>query len=836
MLKGGGKAGKRRFHSSSQKKNGKNSQQPGTNAEKSRKKEELSTAAKESAKASENAAKADQSLKASKSSKNGSGGGGSTTANSNGSTGNTAPPGGGGANKKGNEKKTGGSGTNNEEKAKSFAELLQSQQVAGQLGLLLLLALGVSFSQAGQSEVREISFQEFKTKLLEQGLVDRIEVSNKSTAKVFVKSKSGASLMSIGNGSSSSDVESFDSGGFGRQNQNQHQRQQAQQQNQQTHKFSFNIGSLETFERKMEEAQELMGVESSKFVPVTYVSEMYWQGEILRALPTLAILAGWLYFMRRGAVGGMGGMGGPGGGPGGGIFNVGKATVATLDKNAPKVMFKDVAGCDEAKKEIMEFVDFLKMPEKYEKLGAKIPRGALLVGPPGTGKTLLAKATAGESGVPFLSISGSDFMEMFVGVGPSRVRDLFAKAKEQKPSIIFIDEIDAIGRQRGRSGFAGGNDERENTLNQLLVEMDGFGSSQGVVILGGTNRPDILDKALLRPGRFDRQITVDRPDVKGREQIFRVHLQKIALDGPVQEYSERLAALTPGFAGADIANVCNEAALVAARESAKFVVLEHFEKAVDRVIAGSGKKEKVISRVERETVAYHEAGHAVVGWFMEHAEPLLKVSIVPRGSAALGFAQYLPNENVLATTEQLKDMMCMTLGGRAAEDVMLGKISTGAQNDLEKVTKMAYNMTAVYGLNQKIGLLSFPKGENDFKSPYSEDTARMIDEEVRDLVEKAYVRTVALVREKKSVVESLAKALLDKEVLQRHDLVKVMGERPFKYEGQQNIDILNQGFRDEKLLPKTPSDEDAATTSSDEEDSEKEDGDASIPVTPIPVV
>ena len=837
MLKGGGKAGKRRgFHSSSQKKNGKNSQQPGTNAEKSRKKEELSTAAKESAKASEIAAKADQILKASKSSKNGSGGGGSTNANSNGSTGNTAPPGGGGANKKGNEKKTGGSGTNNEEKAKSFAELLQSQQVAGQLGLLLLLALGVSFSQAGQSEVREISFQEFKTKLLEQGLVDRIEVSNKSTAKVFVKSKSGASLMSIGNGSSSSDVESFDSGGFGRQNQNQHQRQQVQQQNQQTHKFSFNIGSLETFERKMEEAQELMGVESSKFVPVTYVSEMYWQGEILRALPTLAILAGWLYFMRRGAVGGMGGMGGPGGGPGGGIFNVGKATVATLDKNAPKVMFKDVAGCDEAKKEIMEFVDFLKMPEKYEKLGAKIPRGALLVGPPGTGKTLLAKATAGESGVPFLSISGSDFMEMFVGVGPSRVRDLFAKAKEQKPSIIFIDEIDAIGRQRGRSGFAGGNDERENTLNQLLVEMDGFGSSQGVVILGGTNRPDILDKALLRPGRFDRQITVDRPDVKGREQIFRVHLQKIALDGPVQEYSERLAALTPGFAGADIANVCNEAALVAARESAEFVVLEHFEKAVDRVIAGLEKKEKVISRVERETVAYHEAGHAVVGWFMEHAEPLLKVSIVPRGSAALGFAQYLPNENVLATTEQLKDMMCMTLGGRAAEDVMLGKISTGAQNDLEKVTKMAYNMTAVYGLNQKIGLLSFPKGENDFKSPYSEDTARMIDEEVRDLVEKAYVRTVALVREKKSVVESLAKALLDKEVLQRHDLVKVMGERPFKYEGQQNIDILNQGFRDEKLLPKTPSDEDAATTSSDEEDSEKEDGDASIPVTPIPVV
>ena len=793
-----------------------------------------SSSEKASKKAAENAAKADQLLKASKNGKLGNGNGG--TNNSNGSTGNTAPPGGGNNNnKKGGEKK---SNNNNEsdEKPKSFAELLQSQQVAGQLGLLLLLGLGVSFSRAGQSDAREISFQEFKTKLLEQGLVDRIEVSNKSTAKVFLKNKSGASLLSNTSGGSVAD--GFDSGGsFGTAGQNQLQQQQnQQQQNQQTHKFSFNIGSLETFERKMEEAQELMGVESSKFVPVTYVSEMYWQGEILRALPTIAILAGWLYFMRRGAVGGMGGMGGGGGGPGGGIFNVGKATIATLDKNAPKVMFKDVAGCDEAKREIMEFVDFLKSPEKYEKLGAKIPRGALLVGPPGTGKTLLAKATAGESGVPFLSISGSDFMEMFVGVGPSRVRDLFAKAKEQKPSIIFIDEIDAIGRQRGRGGFAGGNDERENTLNQLLVEMDGFGSTQGVVILGGTNRPDILDKALLRPGRFDRQITVDRPDVKGREQIFRVHLQKITLDGPVADYSERLAALTPGFAGADIANVCNEAALVAARDAAEFVVLEHFERAVDRVIAGLEKKEKVISRVERETVAYHEAGHAVVGWFMEHAEPLLKVSIVPRGSAALGFAQYLPNENVLATTEQLSDMMCMTLGGRAAEDVMLGKISTGAQNDLEKVTKMAYNMTAVYGLNQKIGLLSFPKGDNDFKSPYSEDTARMIDEEVRELVDKAYLRTVALVREKKAVVESLARALLDKEVLQRHDLVKVLGERPFKYEGQQNIDILNQGFRDEKLLPKTPSSSEDAATNDNDEDSKKEDGDASIPVTPIPVV
>jgi len=774
----------------------------------------------------------------------------------NGSIGNTEPPGGptakaesggdkGSSSSSSSSSSAGGNhnkkDNNKKEGEKSFMELLQSQQVLGQLGLLLLLGLGLSFSRAatGQSDVREISFQEFKTKLLEQGLVERIEVSNKNTAKVFLKSRGGANLGNDGMiGGNNNNALGFDSGGSNSMmdsssssiNSQQQQQQQQQQQNQ-LYRFSFNIGSLETFERKMEEVQELMGIESSKFVPVTYVSETYLLPEFLRALPTLLIFAGWLYFMRRGAGGVMGGMGGGGGGPGGGIFNVGKATIATLDKNAPKVMFADVAGCDEAKREIMEFVDFLKNPEKYEKLGAKIPRGALLVGPPGTGKTLLAKATAGESGVPFLSISGSDFMEMFVGVGPSRVRDLFAKAKEQRPSIIFIDEIDAIGRQRGRGGFAGGNDERENTLNQLLVEMDGFGSTSGVVILGGTNRPDILDKALLRPGRFDRQITVDRPDVKGREQIFRVHLKKITLDGPVKDYSERLAALTPGFAGADIANVCNEAALVAARDSADFVVLNHFERAVDRVIAGLEKKEKVISRVERETVAYHEAGHAVVGWFMEHAEPLLKVSIVPRGSAALGFAQYLPNENVLATTEQLTDMMCMTLGGRAAEYVMLGKISTGAQNDLEKVTKMAYNMTAVYGLNEKIGLLSFPQGDNDFKSPYSEDTARMIDVEVRQLVDKAYLRTCALVREKKSVVESLARALLDKEVLQRHDLVKLLGERPFVYEGQQNIDILNQGFRDSNLLPSKNS----AVDNGEEKKEEEDDSAAGTPVIPIPV-
>jgi AFG3 family protein len=683
---------------------------------------------------------------------------------------------GGGGGSSGN----GGKKPNEDGGPKTIGELFSNPAVANAVATGLLVAAAGAFLGAG-SEVREISFQEFKTTLLEQGLVDRIEVSNKTQAKVYVYNSPRAPGASrdatadgAGRGAFAANAGGADAPRL---------------------KYAFNIGSLDSFERKMEEAQELLGVDPHEFVPVTYLNEVAWTTELARLAPTLLLLAGFVFINRRmGGVGGMGGMGGPGGGAGGGIFNVGKATVSTLDKNAKKVMFKDVAGCDEAKAEIMEFVDFLKSPKKYEDLGAKIPRGALLVGPPGTGKTLLAKATAGESGVPFLSISGSDFMEMFVGVGPSRVRDLFAQARGQAPSIIFIDEIDAIGRQRGRGGGFGGNDERENTLNQLLVEMDGFGSKEGVVVLAGTNRPDILDRALMRPGRFDRQISVDRPDIKGREQIFRVHLSNIKLDGAIPHYSERLAALTPGFSGADIANVVNEAALVAARLAASSVTLSHFEQAADRVIAGLEKKNKVVNKVERDTVAYHEAGHAVVGWMLEHAEPLLKVSIVPRGSAALGFAQYLPNENLLATTQQLTDMMCMTLGGRAAEEVMLGKISTGAQNDLEKVTKMAYNRVAVYGMNEKVGMLSFPTDDQSFQKPYSQDTARMIDEEVRALVDAAYKRTVALVTKEKAKVEALALSLLEKEVLQRHDLVQILGKRPFKYEGQQNIDILDQGF------------------------------------------
>eukprot|EP00879_Flechtneria_rotunda_P002988 GHRR01003206.1.p1 GENE.GHRR01003206.1~~GHRR01003206.1.p1 ORF type:complete len:552 (+),score=200.64 GHRR01003206.1:1409-3064(+) len=458
-----------------------------------------------------------------------------------------------------------------------------------------------------------------------------------------------------------------------------------------------------------------------------------------------------------------------------------------------QVTFRDVAGCDEAKQEIMEFVDFLNHPEKYKELGAKIPKGALLVGPPGTGKTLLAKATAGEAGVPFLSISGSDFMEMFVGVGPARVRDLFTQARSQSPSIIFIDEIDAIGRARGRGAMAGGHDERENTLNQLLVEMDGFNTTTGVVVLAGTNRPDILDKALLRPGRFDRTISIDTPDIKGREEIFRVHLAKLKLEKPLTHYSERLAALTPGFSGADIANVCNEAALVAARANSSNVTMQHFEAAIDRVIGGLEKKNKVISPEERRTVAYHEAGHAVVGWFLEYAEPLLKVSIVPRGTAALGFAQYLPNENLLLTKEQLLDRVCAALGGRAAEEVMIGRISTGAQNDLEKVTQMAYAQISVYGMNERVGLVSFPPRQEAFDKPYSQETAQLIDQEVRAFIDGAYQRTVALLREKKEVVDAMAQELLKSEVMNLEAVERLLGKRPFTSDSLQNIDRYRHG-------------------------------------------
>ncbi|XP_008784613.2 ATP-dependent zinc metalloprotease FTSH 8, mitochondrial-like [Phoenix dactylifera] len=657
----------------------------------------------------------------------------------------------------------------------NFIKQLQSYLVP-----ILFMGLLLSSFSFGSFDQKEISFQEFKNKLLEPGLVDHIVVSNKSVAKVYVRNSPKISYQTGDNEiqGTTTNIPPSNAGSH--------------------YKYYFNIGSVESFEEKLEEAQEALGIDPHDYVPVRYISEVIWYQELLRFAPT-AFLVGLIYFMGRRIQGGFGIGGGAGRGSRG-IFNIGKAQVTKMDKNSKnKVFFKDVAGCDEAKQEIMEFVHFLQNPKKYEELGAKIPKGALLVGPPGTGKTLLAKATAGESGVPFLSISGSEFMEMFVGVGPSRVRNLFAEARQCAPSIIFIDEIDAIGRARGRGGFSGANDERESTLNQLLVEMDGFGTTAGVVVLAGTNRPDILDKALLRPGRFDREITIDKPDIKGRDQIFRIYLKKIKLDKDPSYYSQRLAAFTPGFAGADIANVCNEAALIAARSEETQVTMQHFEAAIDRIIGGLEKKNKVISKLERRTVAYHESGHAVVGWFLEHAEPLLKVTIVPRGTAALGFAQYVPNENLLMTKEQLFDMTCMTLGGRASEEVLLGKISTGAQNDLEKVTKMTYAQVAVYGFSDKIGLVSFPQRDDAFEmsKPYSSKTGAIIDAEVREWVTKAYQRTVELIKEHKDHITRIAELLLEKEVLHQDDLVGVLGERTFKSSEPTNYDRFKQGFQEE---------------------------------------
>lgn len=496
-----------------------------------------------------------------------------------------------------------------------------------------------------------------------------------------------------------------------------------------------------------------------------------------------------------------------GGGPGGQIFNIGKSKAALFDaENKVKVTFEDVAGLDEAKEEVKEIVDFLKTPGKFTKLGGKIPKGALLVGPPGTGKTLLAKAVAGEAAVPFFSLSGSDFVEMFVGVGAARVRDLFKQAKEKAPCIVFIDEIDAIGRSRGRGSLPGANDERENTLNSLLVEMDGFATDSGVIILAATNRPDVLDSALMRPGRFDRQISIDKPDIAGREHIFKVHLKPIKLSKEVDV--KKLAAQTPGFAGAEIANVCNEAALIAARRDRKEVEMQDFQDAIDRVIGGLEKKSKIISPEEKKIVAYHEAGHAVAGWFLEHADPLVKVSIVPRGVAALGYAQYLPKEQFLYQTEQLIDEMCMTFGGRAAEEIVFGKISTGALSDLERITKMAYSMVTVYGMNPEIGNMSFydsKQSEYNFSKPYSEHTAERIDKEVKKIIDNAFERTKQLLHEHREHLEIIAKELLEKEILFQSDLERLIGKRPFAaqttYQKFTNGQSTEKKEKDQNPLP-----------------------------------
>jgi cell division protease FtsH len=485
------------------------------------------------------------------------------------------------------------------------------------------------------------------------------------------------------------------------------------------------------------------------------------------------MIALWALVMRR--------MGG-GGGPGGQIFNIGKSRAQLFEKgkNAP-ITFNDVAGLESAKQEIEEIVEFLKNPKKYTDLGAKIPKGALLVGPPGTGKTLLAKAVAGEAQVPFFSLSGSDFVEMFVGVGASRVRDLFRQAKEKAPSIIFIDEIDAIGRARSKNINFGSNDERENTLNQLLTEMDGFATNSGIIILAATNRADILDKALLRAGRFDRQIYVDMPDVVERKQIFKVHLKTVKIDDSVDV--DFLAKQTPGFSGADIANICNEAALIAARKGRPTVTKDDFVDAVDRVIGGLEKKNKIITPAEKSTIAYHESGHAIVSWLLEHTSPLVKVTIVPRGRS-LGTAWYLPEERQITTTEQIFEEMCAALGGRAAEEVVFAKISTGALSDLEKVTKQAYAMVTIYGLNKRIGNRSYydSQGENSFTKPYSEETARVIDEEVSKIIEKAYEQAKEILTKNRSKLDALAAKLLEREVIFKDDLEEILGKRPYAVE------------------------------------------------------
>uniref|UniRef100_A0A673YES4 AFG3-like protein 1 n=1 Tax=Salmo trutta TaxID=8032 RepID=A0A673YES4_SALTR len=577
---------------------------------------------------------------------------------------------------------------------------------------------------------KEVSWKDFVNNYLARGLVDRLEVVNKQYVRVIPVH--GSYLW-------------------------------------------FNIGSVETFERNLELAQQEMGLDITHRVPVIYGSES--DGTFLMSiLPTMLLVGFLLFTMRQGPM--AGGRGGGRGNP----FSMGESKAKIMKDNID-VRFKDVAGCEEAKLEILEFVNFLKNPRQYQDLGAKIPKGAVLSGPPGTGKTLLAKAIAGEANVPFITVNGSEFQEMFVGVGPARVRDMFAMARKNAPCILFIDEIDAVGRKRGRGNF-GGQSEQENTLNQLLVEMDGFNTSTNVVVLAGTNRPDILDPALMRPGRFDRQIYIGPPDIKGRASIFKVHLRPLKLDSSIDSkaLARKLAALTPGFTGADIANMCNEAALIAARYLNESINVKHFEQAIERVIGGLEKKTQVLQPLEKTTVAYHEAGHAVVGWYLEHADPLLKVSIIPRGKG-LGYAQYLPKEQYLFTREQLFDRMCMMLGGRVAEQVFFGKITTGAQDDLRKVTQSAYAQVVQFGMSEVVGQVSFElprQGEMVMEKPYSEPTAQLIDQEVRSLIDAAFQRTHQLITEKRDVVEKVGRRLLEKEVLDKADMLELLGPRPYE--------------------------------------------------------
>ena len=618
--------------------------------------------------------------------------------------------------------------------------------------LIVLVLFGANYLPFSP-ESSQISEMEVKENMLAKGDVERLDlIRNKELVRVYIKSDSINKKYYVKKLGKKQDPAKIKGNPI----------------------FEFKITDWKVFDDGMNDFYKSHPTVEHVATYPKEEGEMF--GPIMQTIISVLVMIGlWILLMRK--------MGGPSGGGGpGGIFNIGKSKATLFDKGQKvNITFTDVAGLDEAKVEVMEIVDFLKNPKKYTALGGKIPKGALLIGPPGTGKTLLAKAMAGEAQVPFFSLSGSDFVEMFVGVGASRVRDLFKQAREKAPCIIFIDEIDAIGRARGRNAVMS-NDERENTLNQLLVEMDGFGGDTGIIILAATNRPDVLDTALLRPGRFDRQISIDKPDVKGREAIFKVHLQPIKVSEKLDIY--KLAEQTPGFAGADIANVCNEAALIAARNGKEAVDMQDFQDAIDRVIGGLEKKNKIIAPYEKEIIAYHEAGHAVAGWFLQHAYPLLKVTIVPRGTAALGYAQYTPKEQYLHRTEDLIHRMCMALGGRASEEIFFGKISTGAASDLQNVTQIAYSMVTVYGMNDKIGNVSFydPTQENTFTKPYSEETGKIIDEEVRKIISDAYQQTIALLTDKKAEVEILAKALLDKEVLHQSDVEALIGKRPFKEE------------------------------------------------------
>ncbi|XP_050541480.1 AFG3-like protein 2 [Daktulosphaira vitifoliae] len=625
----------------------------------------------------------------------------------------------------------------------------------GVAGTITLISLYAFYNMS----YKEITWKDFVNNYLNRHVVDKLEVVNKKWVRVNLQPGSSVD----GNAT-----------------------------------LWFNIGSVDSFERSLENAQLELNIEPANFIPVVYKTEVE-ASSFSGFLPTLLFIGFLLFMMRRSAemMTGRGKRGGLFGG-------VMESTAKLVDPKDIDVRFKDVAGCEEAKIEIMEFVNFLKNPQQYLDLGAKIPKGAMLTGPPGTGKTLLAKATAGEADVPFLSVSGSEFLEMFVGVGPSRVRDMFAMARKNAPCILFIDEIDAVGKKRGGRNM-GGHSEQENTLNQLLVEMDGFNTTTNVVVLAATNRVDILDSALMRPGRFDRQIYVPAPDIKGRASIFGVHLKPLKTNLDNLDTARKLAARTPGFTGADIANVCNEAALIAARDLSDNITMKHFEQAIERVVAGMEKKSRVLQADEKKVVAYHEAGHAVCGWFLKFADPLLKVSIIPRGKG-LGYAQYLPKEQYLYSKRQLFDRMCMTLGGRVSEQVFFNEITTGAQDDLKKVTESAYAQVAHFGMNEKVGNVSFDlpqPGEMAFEKPYSETTAHLIDTEVKELISSAHKHTLELVNKHKSDIEKVAERLLKQEVLSREDMIELLGPRPFEEKSTYEEFVEGTGSMDEDTtLPK----------------------------------